>query len=439
MCKILWVLILCFLSIVSAQDAKNTIIIIYSNDSGYTWQAENQTEAARSLISKIFHSYFVDPTKPIRKLSSEERKSYLSYVNSHLKEIPQKIGGNLVGQIYVQLFFHKIFYHLKITIETSEPLSGLKLAYSQPYPDKEQKFPWATILEKTPVTKMDSGLQVSWRYVATWENILVSSQDTKIPYYLYFESGKTQEQKEISLPVSQDQKASIELTLSPKNFLVQNILVNTQSQNNKEGEILGFLLQEKNASLYNLLANVLWKDVLLKKEWNKEDFVCHHFGIPEFSLEKATPIVDSTKISGPADHFLAFETQLKPYYDLVKDRDNLGLAFKGNSILLDYNPDDIGMLVSLPNLESDQRAFCWVMYPSNSQRWMEIAPEWKKGKHYFAQIFRPRGNKYNIAIQTARNKKVYINVPIGIPMEELPQYSKDPNDWSVPWKIEFKD
>lgn len=438
--KIVLILLALLFSMVCAQEPeKKSVIIIYSDDSGHTWQAENQTEEARRLISKIFHSYFVDPTKPIRKLSKEEQKSYLSYVNSQLKDTPQKIEGNPIGKLYATLFFQKIFYHLKIILETSEPLSGIKLAYAQPYPDNNQKFPWAKIVEKSPITQMDTNLQVTWRYVALWENILIASQDTKIPYYLHFESGKAPEQREIVLPLKAEQKGNMDLTLSPNNFFVPNILVNAEQENKKPGEILGFLLQEKNKSLYNLLANVVWKDIPLKQEWTKEDFTCHHFGIPEFSLKSTNSIADPTSVSGPTEHFLAFETQLKPYHDLVKDRDDLGLSFKGNTILLDYNPNEMGMLVSIPNLESDQKAYCWVMYPSSSQRWLEIAPEWKKGKHYFAQIFRPKGNKYNIAIQTARSKKVYIGVPIGIPLEELPQYSKEPQDWSVPWKIGFSE
>ncbi|NUM33244.1 MAG: hypothetical protein HUU50_01750 [Candidatus Brocadiae bacterium] len=444
--KILFSLFLSLLCIVQAQDTtkkipqeapKNSVILVYSQDSGHTWQALDQSEAARNLISKVFHSYFVDPTKPIRKLSPEEQKNYLCYVNSHLKNAPLEKQGSQVGNLHAQLLFQKIFYNLKVVVETEEPLSGIKLAYPQPFPDNNQKFPWANLLEKTTMTKMESNLQVTWRYVALWENILISSQDTKIPYYLHFESGKSPEQREIVLPIKQEEKGSTELTLSPKNFLVPNILVNTGSHGNKEGEILGFLLQEKNKQLYDLLANVQWKGISLKEQWDKKDFLCNHFGIPEFNIKSADNVVDPTKMSGPAEHFLAFETQLKPYHDLAKEVDDLGFSFKGNTILLDYNPDNMGMLVSLPNLESDQKANCWVMYPSHSQRWLEIPHELKKGKYYFAQIFRPRGNKYNIAIETPRSKKVYIQVPIGIPVEELPQYSKEAKDWSVPWKNNF--
>ncbi len=438
---------LCFVFLISnyllAQDQepnRETTILIFSKNDGYSWNATNEERSVVKNLYAIFKSCFVNQQTPFQTLPAEMREQYAPLVDIHLSNNIQKkeyLESSRNIDLQAQLLCSRLFYNIKIVVESSEPIMRIKLQSPDQSPDTEdydKKYPYAKTFCNKYTQSIDKGLNFQWQYTATWEDILIDSTTPNLSFYLIFDSSKPPETHSILLTGAQGKIISQEIHLSPTNFKLPSVLLRTEK--NKPGEILGMQLRDTKNQLYSMVANVSWKNVRAVPQWTKEDFICDYFGKDSFS--NIRPIVTVLPYQNKStNYFLAFRTRITYHQDMINERNSSILSFQDNIILLNYDAESSGInRVNLPNMVFDQKVACWVKYPANSEKWREIIPEIKNGKYYFREDFEPSGSSiFHVATQDKRKKSVYRGAEIGNKMEQIQSKSvSNPDEWGVPWK-----
>lgn len=304
------------------------------------------------------------------------------------------------------------------------PLRSIKMA----------KGKEGTIVESKTQTRItSSGTQMYWQYKVFWENILLHHGCSSISYEI--ETTKREiESKEISLTSSSESNSWVDISLSPQNFSFPAITLEDIDGNSLPGRMLEMQVNKKNYGLCTMSSIFEWKNIKLKDaKLSEKNFSFDFFGIGGLTLDKYPQVTPSKKAS--SEHFLAFRCALKPFAKLAGQQSGDDIKFKSSVVIIDYNVEGAPIpRVSLPNLIFTQKAYCWIMYPPQTSEWISINVKQERGYYYFSQVFPPRGNVYNLAIQTARSKKVYINLPIGTPDKDFVNYLKPSEEYGVPWE-----
>jgi hypothetical protein len=447
--------VLCFLVAVSltgyAQKEKEyeTVIVVYSEEQGYGWKAEEKVDKIGQLLGRILANVLEKPDKDaggkqtnrlLMPLAAKDKAPYTALVTAQLRG-GLSTSASKTGDLAVQFELSRIFYTVRIVVESATPLRSARLAIEQPGSDEEQKYPAATIIAEQPQTKVDAtGVRMNWSYTLLWKNILLDSRSNSVPYRLVYADNDKPETQEIKLPLAQ--KANSFLYLGEKNFPLP--AMQWKADDGGSGQLAQMELSRQKSGLYQILATWTWKNVRPRSSLNSQEFLCE-LGSEGVTLRQQQFAAASSQPLG-SDHFVAFRCLYKPFQQLARQQGDKDILFKHNVILIDYDEFNFVVRVALPNIELPEDAYCWVIYPSKDQQaeWVPIEPQKLSDKRYvFMQPFPARGNLYNLALQLKNRplrqnkvaRQLYIDVPIGTPQEELGRYAdKNIEAWGVPWK-----
>lgn len=445
----------CAFGIMWAQAPKDkeyeTVIVVYSENEGYGWKAEDKAEKIGTTLSKILASVLEkwsdksnekQYNRLLVPLTGKEKSPYAALVNAHLRGGSRQSVDNQSGELAVQFELTRLFYCLRLSLQTTRPLRAARLGVAQAPGDDASKFPVATVIEERPLTTVDdSGVHMRWNYTLAWDNILLDGHGKTIPYQLQYVDGDKPENQEWKLPAGKSCGGNV--VLGDKNFPLP--AMQWKADDGGNGQLEQMQLVRQPNGLYHIVATWVWKEVRPRSSPALQEFVCP-LGNEGLSLlqQQFSPTTTQAAPSAGGDHFVAFRCLYKPFQQLARQQSDKDILFKSNTIVIDYDEFNFVVRVALPNVELPEDAYCWVSYPPKDNEWIAIESQKMSDKRYvFIQPFPARGNLFNLALQLKNRplrqakavRQLYISVPIGIPQEELGRYAdKNIEAWGVPWK-----